>query len=210
MVCILQPLTACHLSAAGSSWPAFFKKVAAVKSVKGAETFVHPRVVHGIFKFILATIGMLLNLLGLRSTMTYTSFGCQVTALNPNTQAFDLAHFSWGENESCPESGPEMFVFWLSGSLLIALSVLLGSFHGRRFVLLVTNSLSKSIGIVYKMHEQTMVIKAWHTPTPGLRGEPGRMNTMAAFLTFLADGSARFNALTDPEIQKVMLDSAPV
>ena len=165
---------------AGSSWKAFFKKVAAVNAEKGAETFVHPRVVHGILKFILATIGMLLNLLGLRSTMTYTSLGCDMTAKNPSTLGFDLAHFSWGEEESCTETGPEMLAFWLAGVFLTALSFLLGSFPGRRFVLLVTNSLSKSIGIVYKMHEQTMVIKAWHTPTPGLRGEPGRMNTMAA------------------------------
>jgi hypothetical protein len=190
----------------------------------------HPRVVHGAFKFVLATTGTLLNLLGLRSTMTYTSFGCTMSAINPSTQAFDLAFFSWGlEDDSCVASGPEMFAFWLAGTALIALSTLLGSFHGRRFILFVTNSISGSIGITYKMHDETLVVKAWHTPipgregivicllshcqrlmtgpnhspSPGLRGEPGTMNGRARFLTWLADTSARLNALTDPEMQRV-------
>ena len=191
-------------SSSGSSWGAFFRKVAAVKSPNGAESLAHPRVVHGAFKFVLATTGTLLNLLGLRSTMTYTSFGCNMSAVNPSTQGFDLAHFSWGvEDPSCVESGPEMFAFWLSGTFLIVISTVLTSFHGRRFVLFVTNSLSSSIGVTYRMHDQTLVVKPWHTPTPGVRGEPGDMNTRAKFLTWLADMSARFSALTDPEMQKV-------
>ena len=43
----------------GSSWQAFFKKVGAVKSAKGAESFVNPRVVHGMFKFFLVSIHLL-------------------------------------------------------------------------------------------------------------------------------------------------------
>ena len=43
----------------GSTWCAFFKKIGAVKSAKGAESFVNPRVVHGMFKFFLVSIHLL-------------------------------------------------------------------------------------------------------------------------------------------------------
>jgi len=186
----------------GSSWGAFFKTVGAVKSEKGAETFVHPKVIHGILKFILATVGTLLNLLGLKSTMGYTSFGCEMTGGNLFLPEQDRRKFSWGKDESCAVSGPEMFIFWIAGTFLIVLSGLLGSKPGRGFILTLTNTLSKRIGVEYKMHAETLVIKAWHVVTPGIRGEPGEMGGMAKFLTFMADLSAKFNALTDPEIQK--------
>jgi hypothetical protein len=43
----------------GSSWQAFFKKVGAVKSAKGAESFLNPRVVHGMLKTLLVSIHLL-------------------------------------------------------------------------------------------------------------------------------------------------------
>ena len=190
----------------GSSWAAFFEKVGAVKSEKGAEEFAHPRVVHGILKFFLATIGALLNLLGLRSTMTYTSFACEMKFVR---SPFYCVHpcgpsFSWGEDETCAQAGPEMFVFWLVGTFLIILSGMLSSKHGRKFVLALTNSISKSIGVEYRMHDETLVIKAWHTPTPGVRGQPGEMGSVGKMLTFVSDMSARFSALTDPQYQNAL------
>ena len=61
-----------------SSWKAFLRKVAAVKSEKGAENFVNPPVIHDGIKLSLGVIGTLLCILGLRSTMMYTSFDCKM------------------------------------------------------------------------------------------------------------------------------------
>ena len=188
----------------GSSFSAFFKKVAAVRAPKGAEDLVTPRVTHGTIKFLLATTGSLLSFLGLRATITFSSYGCEMTCKDPATGVFDLTkfkaeHCTWGEDDMCPESGPEMFIFWILGVLLIVLaSTVLGSKYGRKFVIGITNSISKSIGIVYKMHEDTLVVKAWHTPTPGVRGEPGEMSGTGKFLTSLSNLRAQFLALTDP------------
>jgi hypothetical protein len=52
------------------------------------------------------------------------------------------------------------------------------------------------------MHDETLVVKPWHVPTPGVRGEPGTMSTMGKFLTGIADVQAKFLALTDPVMQK--------
>ena len=193
----------------GSSFSAFFKKVAAVRAPKGAEDLVTPRVTHGTIKFLLATTGSLLSFLGLRSTITFSSYGCEMTCKDPTTGVFDLLkfnaeHCTWGEDkENCPQSGPEMFIFWIVGVLLIVLaSTVLGSKYGRKFVIAITNSISKSVGIEYKMHQDTLVVKAWHTPTPGVRGEPGEMSSTGKLLTSLANLRAQFLALTDPEMQK--------
>ena len=191
----------------GSSFSAFFKKVAAVRAPKGAEDLVTPRVTHGTIKFLLATTGSLLSFLGLRSTITFSSYGCEMTCKDPATGVFDLAkfnaeHCTWGADEMCEQSGPEMFIFWILGVLLIVLaSTVLGSKYGRKFVIALTNSISKSVGIEYKMHEDTLVVKAWHTPTPGLRGEPGVLSGTGKFLTSLANVRAQFLALTDPAMQ---------
>jgi hypothetical protein len=180
-----------------------------VRAPKGAEDLVTPRVTHGTIKFLLATTGSLLSFLGLRSTITFSSYGCEMTCKDPTTGVFDLLkfnaeHCTWGEDkENCPQSGPEMFIFWILGVLLIVLaSTVLGSKYGRKFVIAITNSISKSVGIEYKMHQDTLVVKAWHTPTPGVRGVPGDMSGVGKLLTSLANLRAQFLALTDPEMQK--------
>jgi len=94
-------------------------------------------------------------------------------------------------------------VFWAIGAILVYLSSAgVGSKYGRKFVLAVTNFFSKSIGVEYKMHAETLVIRTWHVPTPGLRGEPGSMSMMGKFFNSLADASAKISAATDPEMQK--------
>jgi hypothetical protein len=162
---------------------------------------IHERVV-----FVQAVTGTLLTILGLRATMTFSAFGCKLDCRPPSGK-YDLfkhfvKHCTWGEEEICVSSAPEMVVFWILGFLLNGLAILLQSKPGRKFVIAITNSLSKSIGVEYKMHDETLVVKPWHTPTPGLRGEPGEMSSMAKFFTTLADTWARFNALTDPKMQK--------
>ena len=190
----------------GSSFQAFFKKVWAVKSEKGAESFLNPPVVHGMFKTVLAVVGTLLTILGLKATMTFSAFGCKLDC-RPPAGKYDLfkhglKHCTWGEDEMCAPTAPEMIVFWVLGFLLNGLAILLGTKLGRKFVIAATNALSKCIGIEYEMHDETLVVKPWHTPTPGLRGQPGEMSSMAKFFTFLANVWARFNALTDAEMQK--------
>ena len=189
-----------------SSWKAFFKKVAAVKSEKGAESFVNPQVIHDGIKFALGVIGALLCILGLRSTMTYTTFDCKMTltgAANEtvSTDANSTSSF-WGDAPQCKEEGPLVFIFWLLGSFLTLLATtILSSKPGRKFVLAVTNSISKSIGISYTMHLETLVEKVSYKPTPGIRGEPGELAGMAKTLTTLADLWARLCALFDPQMQ---------
>ena len=190
----------------GSSWMAFFKKIGAVQSEKGAESFVNPPTVHAMIKFLLAIAGALCTLLGLKATMTFSSFGCALDCTNPATGKYDVRqgfkYCTWGEDPVCEPTAPEMIVLWVMGVLLTALTSLIGSKMGRSFIVALTNSISKSIGIEYKMHPETLVIKPWHKPTPGLRGEPGKMNYMGRTLTQIADLSAKFSALTDPDMQK--------
>ena len=142
--------------------------------------------------------------------MTFSAFGCKLDCRPPSGK-YDLfkhfvKHCTWGEEEICASSAPEMIVFWILGFLLNGLAILMGRKPGRKIVIAVTNCLSKSIGVEYKMHDETLVVKPWHTPTPGLRGEQGKMGAIAKFFTTLADTWARFNALTDPKMQKDLRD----
>eukprot|EP00277_Geminigera_cryophila_P033060 CAMPEP_0173119776 /NCGR_PEP_ID=MMETSP1102-20130122/52014_1 /TAXON_ID=49646 /ORGANISM="Geminigera sp., Strain Caron Lab Isolate" /LENGTH=198 /DNA_ID=CAMNT_0014025501 /DNA_START=149 /DNA_END=742 /DNA_ORIENTATION=- len=135
--------------------------------------------------------------------MTFTGFGCNLACKWNKGPAAGYASCSWGEDEMCPAAGPEMFVFWSLGAFLTILATTaLPSKFGRKFVLAVTNLMAKSIGIEYKMHDETLVVKPWHVPTPGVRGEPGTMSTMGKILTGIADVQAKFLALTDPVMQK--------
>ena len=194
----------------GSSFSAFFSKVAAVRSPNGAEGLVNPRFMHGLIKFILATTGTLLSVLGLKSTITFSSYGCEMTCKDPATGVFDLLkfnaeHCTWGQDDMCPQAGPEALIFWIVGVVLVVLATtVLGSKYGRKFVLFLTNALSKSVGIEYKMHEETLVVKAWHTITPGIRGESGQMSSMGKILTSLANMQAQFAAFMDPDMQKAL------
>jgi len=57
-------------------------------------------------------IGTLIIILGLRATMTFTSFGCKMTCEDPATGKFSWKidkHFSWGADKECPKAGPEQF-----------------------------------------------------------------------------------------------------
>jgi len=110
-------------------------------------------------------VGTLVIILGLRATMTFTSFGCKMTCEDPATGKFSWKidkHFSWVADKECPKAGPEQFgtntVFWAIGAILVYLSSAgVGSKYGCKFVLAVTNFFSKSIGIEYKMHGETLV-----------------------------------------------------
>ena len=68
-------------------------------------------------------------------------------------------------------------------------------------VLFLTNSISKSIGVTYAMHPNTMAVKISYKPIPGIRDEPGKLSGLAKTLTTIADLFAKFEALTDPQMQ---------
>ena len=195
-----------------SSFPQFLKKVAAVKSANGAASIVNPPNMHAILKFVLASIGVLCTILGLRSTMLWTSFDCTISSKDP----------------VCSRVVGNVFTLWILGSLLTLLATGLGSYHGRRLVLAVTNRLSVSVGIEYKMHPKTQVITEWHrqlntstsaaktirrqssgyrnTADPSSKDRyprnQGSMGRLGRFLTSLADVCAKFSALTDPAMQQ--------
>ena len=138
--------------------------------------------------------------------MTFHSYDCKLDCRPPSGK-YDLfkhfvKHCTWGKDEICAATAPRAVLFWILGFLLNGLALLLGYKPGRKLVLAVTNRLSRSIGVEYRMHEYTLVVKPWHVPTPGLRGEPGEMSSMGKFFTTLADFTARFEALFDPTMQK--------
>lgn len=189
---------------------------------EGAESFLNPPVVHGSIKLLLGAAGTLAGFLGFATTIKYSSYQCSSgaflksgTRLDPevffNSTTLDslilkgeisAITFTWGQDPMCESLGPEMGIFWLLSAVLLMGTSLLGKKWGRKFTVGLTNILSKPIGVKYVMHSVTMVVQPHHVPTPGLRGEPGRLGFVGRILTGIANLNAQFNALTDPEYQK--------
>jgi hypothetical protein len=105
----------------------------------GAESFVTPPVIHGIIKTSLSVVGVVLGFLGLRSSITFGAFGCEMHLISVHKG------FYWGEAEECADLGPAMITNWFSSVILLGVAMgFLDSKMGRKFIIYITNLISRS------------------------------------------------------------------